>query len=292
MVVKYRGRVVTEADVTFIRKLIAENPTASRRALSKQLCQAWNWVQANGVARDMVCRGLLLQLHRGGHIELPPKRQSPPNPLANRSTPSPPGALEQTLIHAPLSQLRPLGWVQVRRTPQEALFNSLIEHYHYLGYTQPVGEHLKYLIYAHQRPVACIAWSSAPRHLGCRDRFIGWPAEVRRKKIHLIAYNPRFLILPWVRVRYLASHLLGQMARRLCADWQRQYGHPIYFLETFVDPQRYRGTCYRAAGWQCLGVTTGRGKDDQSGKPNRSIKEVWGYGLSKRFRELLTEGQA
>jgi hypothetical protein len=126
--------------------------------------------------------------------------------------------------------------------------------------------------------------------LGSRDRFIGWSAEARRRHIRFIAYNTRFLILPWVQVEHLASHLLGRMARRLSEDWERIYGHPIYFLETFIDPNRFRGTCYRAANWVVLGRTTGRGKDDQTKRPNRSIKEVLGHPLTPRFRELLGGG--
>src|SRR5437867_8950798 len=192
-----------------------------------------------------------------------------------------------------LSQVRPIELRQVRRTEQEPLFNSLIEHHHYLGYEQPVGEHLKYLVWAGYplgpRPIACLAWSSAPRHLGSRDRYIGWNAEARRRNIRFIAYNTRFLILPWVRVPHLASHLLGRIARLLSQDWERLYEHPIYFLETFVDPERFRGTCYYAANWQLLGETTGRGKDDQTKRPNRSIKQMLGYPLTPRFRELLEQ---
>ena len=164
-----------------------------------------------------------------------------------------------------------------------------MEKYHYLRYEQPVGEHLKYLVWAQGRPVACVACSSAPRHIGARDRYIGWSAEARRRNIRFIAYNTRFLVLPWVRVEHLASHILGRMAARVSEDWQRMYGHPIYFLETFVDPERFRGTCYRAANWVFLGQTTGRGKQSNSYVPNRSIKEVLGYRLTKRFRELLAE---
>jgi len=173
--------------------------------------------------------------------------------------------------------------------PQEALFDGLIARYHYLGYTRPVGEHLKYLVFSRQaRPVACLAFSSAPRHLGPRDRFIGWSKEVRRLNIRFVAYNPRFLIPPWVQVRYLASHVLGRMAQMLPQEWQRVYGHPVYFVETFVDSGLgYRGTCYRAANWVVLGQTTGRGKADLTHKPNRSIKDVLGYPLTPRFRELL-----
>ena len=150
-----------------------------------------------------------------------------------------------------------------------------------------MGEHLKYLVWAKARPIACLAWSSAPRHLASRDRYIGWSAEARRRNLRFPAYNTRFLILPWVRVEHLASHTLGHMAARISDDWKRMYGHPLYFLETFVDPERFRGTCYRAANWVHLGRTTGRGKQSNSYVPNRSIKEVLGYPLTPKFRDLL-----
>jgi len=285
---RYRGRKISAEEIVFIRRLIAAHPGASRRALSTKLCEAWQWKQANGAPRDMVCRGLLLMLHRAGEIELPCVRFTPPNPLVRRPRPAP-VLMDTTPLQEPLSQLGPLRFQQVRRTGDEPVFNSLIEHHHYLGYEQPVGEHLKYLVWVQGRPVACLAWSSAPRHLGSRDRFIGWSAQARRRNLRFVAYNSRFLILPWVQVEHLASHLLGHMARRLSGDWEQVYGHPIYFLETFVDPERFRGTCYRAANWVLMGYTTGRGKDDQTNRPNRSIKEVLGYALTPRFRQLLTE---
>jgi Domain of unknown function (DUF4338) len=285
---KYRGRVITAEDIAFIRQLIAQNAGSSRRALSAKLCEAWQWKQANGAPRDMVCRGLMLMLHRAGQIELPPVRQTSLNPLVRPRRPAP-VLIDTTPVRGPLSQIQPLEFQQVRRTADEPLFNSLIERHHYLGYERPVGEHLKYLAWAQGRPLACLAWSSAPRHLGSRDRFIGWCAEARHRNIRFLAYNTRFLILPWVQVEHLASHILGRMAKRLSKDWERVYGHPIYFLETFVDPERFRGTCYRAANWVLLGRTTGRGKDDQTNRPNRSIKEVLGYPLRRRFRQLLAE---
>ena len=284
----YRGRAVTDDDVAFIDQLIVAHPMASRRALSKKLCEAWNWVQPNGALRDMVCRGLMLALHRAGHIELPPQRYVPSNPLAKRGRPAA-ADVDRTPLRSPLKAVRPLEFRLVRRTADEPLFNSLIEQYHYLGYTQPVGEHLKYLVYTQGRPIACLAWSSAPRHLGCRDRYIGWSAEARRRNIRFLAYNTRYLILPWVEVPHLASHILGQMARRLPRDWERVYGHPVYFLETFVDPQRNRGTCYRAANWGVLGRTTGRGKNDQTWRANRPIKEMLGYPLRRDFRQWLSQ---
>ena len=288
----FRGRIVTDADIVFIRQLIADNPALSRRALSQKLCEAWNWRQANGTLRDMVCRSLMLQLHRSGHIELPPVRWVNKNPLARRGQDRRkpiPALVNTTPLETTLSGIRPLEFRQVRHTWEEPLFNSLIERYHYLGYTQPVGEHLKYLIYAHGRPIACMAWSSAPRHLGPRDRFIGWSPQARRKNIRFLAYNTRYLILPFVKIEHLASHILGRMAERLPKDWGRIYGHPVHYLETFVDPGRFRGICYRAANWKYLGLTTGRGKDDQTKKPNRPLKEVLGYPLIRDFRRRLGE---
>ena len=284
--IKYQGKVATSDEVEFIKRLISDNPNDSRRRLSKKLCEAWNWVQPNGALRDMVCRGFLLRLESAGYIKLPPRRFTPHNPLATRKSP-PKVDIDQTPISTPLSKVKPLEIRQVGRTPYEKLFNGLISQYHYLGYCHPVGEHLKYIVYTEGRPIACFAFSSAPRHIGSRDKFIGWSPAIRKNNIHLIAYNSRFLILPWVRIQHLASHILGRMAKVLSADWQRVYNHPVYFLETFVDTEKFKGTCYRAANWIYLGATTGRGKNDQTNKPNRSIKAVWGYPLSKNFRELL-----
>jgi hypothetical protein len=146
---------------------------------------------------------------------------------------------------------------------------------------------MKYLITAAGRPLGCMVWSSAPRHLGPRDRHLGWSAEARRRNIRFIAYQTRFLILPWVRVPHLASHVLGKMARQLAADWQRAYGHPVHYTETFVDTERNRGTCYRAANWLELGTTTGRGKADQTNRPNRSLKRIFGYPLTPDYRQRL-----
>ncbi len=192
---RYRGRTVTPEEIDFIRRLIADHPRASRRRLSEKLCEAWQWKQANGAPRDMVCRGLLLMLHRAGQIELPVIRFRPPNPLAQRERPQP-MLIDTTPLSGAFADIRPVSLEQVRKTADEPLFNSLMEQHHYLGYEQPVGEHLKYLVWAQGRPVACMAWSSAPRHLGSRDRYIGWSAEARRRNIRFIAYNTRFLILP------------------------------------------------------------------------------------------------
>jgi hypothetical protein len=286
---RYRGRTITVGEVGFIRALILAHPHASRYELSRRLCEAWNWKQANGVPRDMVCRGLLLQLDRAGAIELPAVRRRPPNPFVLRCRPEP-VVPDNRPVRGPLSEILPLEIEQVRQSEQEPLFNSLVEQYHYLRYQRPVGEHLKYLVRTRGQAIACLAFSSAPRHLASRDRFIGWDAAARRRNLHLIAYNTRFLILPWVQqAPHLASHILGRMARQVSRDWERFYAHPIHLLETFVDPERFAGTCYRAANWMVVGKTTGRGKDSNSDRPNRSLKLVLVLPLDRRFRELLSQ---
>jgi hypothetical protein len=285
-ILTYRGRSVTAADVALIGDLIAAHPGASRRALSKKLCEAWNWVQQNGRPRDMVCRGLMLALHRAGHVALPAVKRSVHNPLIRRRRPAPVGVPDEPLC-APLDEIGPLEIRQVRRTPEETLVRSLIEQHHYLGYVQPVGEHLKYLVLGRGRPLGCFCWSSAPLHLDPREEYIGWSSAARKANLHLVAYQSRFLILPWVHVPHLASHLLGRMSRQLSADWQRVYAHPIHFVTTFVDPSRYRGTCYRAANWTYLGMTTGRGNNAPTRTPTRPPKQVFGYALEKDFRRRL-----
>jgi hypothetical protein len=285
---RYRGREVRAGDVAFLRELIAASPGTSRRALSFKVCEAWGWAQPNGTLCDAVCRGLMLRLHREGHVELPPARWRSQQPRRHAvvdhvDVPARPLAV-------PLAELGPLDIRQVRRTPEESVVKSMVQQHHYLGYTHPVGEHLKYLVSAAGQPIACFCWSSAARHLGPRDRYIGWSKEQRRAHIRFVAYQSRFLILPWVKVPHLASHLLGAISRRLSDDWQRVYRHPIYFTETFVDPDRFRGTCYRAANWTVLGITTGRGKDDQTHAANRSLKQLFGYPLVGDFRKRLLGG--
>jgi hypothetical protein len=285
-VLTFRGRAVTAADVGVIRELIAAHPGASRRLLSQRLCAAWEWRQANGAPRDMVARGLMLALARAGHIELPAVKWRPPNPLAVRSRPRP-IEVERTGISGKLHELGPLEFRQVRRTGEERCFNGLLEQHHYLGYSQPVGEQLKFMVFAGERPVALFAWSSAARHLSPRDRYLGWSPAVRQRNMRFLAYNTRYLILPWVNVPHLASHLLSRMTRMLSGEWEKVYDHPVHFAETFVDTTRHRGTCYRAANWVMLGRTQGRGKDDLTHRPNRTIKDVLGLPLVADFRERL-----
>jgi hypothetical protein len=287
-IITYRGKSATANDVAFIRDLIETYRDDSRRALSIRLCFAWNWLQANGQPRDMVCRGLLLMLHRAGHIVLPPPRRICTGRRAATGVRTIKVDIDMTPIITTVRQLQPLEVISVRRTEHEQLHDGLIAQHHYLGYSQPVGEHLKYVVFSGGRPIACCTFSSSPRHIGCRDRFIGWDTQTRRANINRITYNTRFLILPWVEVKCLASHILSVIAHRICADWQLLYHHGIYFIETFVDTERFAGTCYKASNWHYLGLTTGRGKSDLTHKVNRSIKAVWGYPLRDDFKERLT----
>jgi hypothetical protein len=285
---RYRGREISGVDIAFLKQFIAEHSSLSRWMLSRQLCEAWQWKQLNGALCDALCRGLLLKLERSGAIELPAIRKQMPNRLLAPKRPEP-VVPDNRPVRGRLKEVGALEFQQVRRTPQEPLFNSLLEQYHYLRYQQPVGEHLKYLVSAKGQVIACLAWCSAPRHLGRRDRFIGWSAVARKRNLRLLAYNTRFLILPWVEVPHLASHILGRMAKIVSRDWQRMYAHPVYWLETFIDPARFNGTCYRAANWLHLGSSTGRGHNAPTKKRTQPVKELFGLPLTPRFRELLNK---
>src|ERR1700693_2570926 len=287
---RYRGQTIDREQLGFLREFIAAHPDSSRWKLSRQLCEALGRKQANGALRDVVCRGFLLLLERAGEIALPPVRRLIQGQCRNTRLRPEPFLIDTTPLAMPLSALGGIEMQPVRRTADEPLFNSLMEQYHYLGYEQPVGEHLKYLVWARStRPVAALAWSSSPRHLGARDRYVGWNQAARQRNLHLIAYNTRFLILPWVQVPHLASHILGRMAKLVPQDWQRLYAHPIYWLETFLDPARFKGTCYRAANWQVIGTTAGRGHRAPTFEQTRPVKQMLGLPLQRRFRELLSE---
>ena len=285
-IVTYRGRSVTKQDITTVSRVIAVHPEKSRRFISQEVCRIWDWKQPNGVLKDMVCRSLLLLLESKGFIKLPARKCTPANPLANRKKPTW-VTVDQTPIQCSIAELFPITLKQVRRTRFEKIFNGLVSEHHYLGYTQPVGEHLKYIAFSHDRPIACLAWGSAPWYIGVRDRFIGWPKEIRQKNLHLIANNTRFLILPWLYVSCLASYLLALNRRCLSQDWQRLYHHPVYLVESFVDTELYSGTCYQADNWICVGETTGLGKLSKSRKPQLSKKAVYVYPLTRNFRREL-----
>lgn len=286
----YRKRVITQDDLSFVKKVIDDYRSEGRSAISRRLCEAWDWRQANGQLKDGVCRGLLLHLERSQMVTLPPRIiNNNNNALRRRKSPAT-FDFQPTPITVALGDLAPIELRQVRRTPEEKLFNGLIRQYHYLGYTNPVGEHLKYLVYAGDRLLACFTFSSAPYAIDCRDTFLGWSTEARERNRHLLAYNTRFLILPWIRVPHLASHLLGRIARSISSDWQKVYNHPVYWLETFIDTERFASTCYRAANWTLLGLTSGRGKYNKTRKQLTSIKAMYGYPLCRDFKKRLCHG--
>ena len=260
--ITYHGQKITPTEIASIKELIAKNPGKSRRFISQELCRQWNWRQANGALKDMVCRGLLLKLQRDNLITLPAPKIIPHNPFLERKPPKL-VSVDQCPMVGSLKDIKPIKLISVRKTKFEKLYNSLISEHHYLGYAHPVGENFKYIAFSSDRPVGCIGFSSPAWYIGARDAFIGWSCKVRQKNLHLIAYNTRFLVLPWVRVSHLASHLLGLVARIVSDDWLTFYKHPIYYLETSVDSEKFLGTCYKAAGWLFLGKTTGRGKLDK-----------------------------
>lgn len=286
IVYKYRNFEVTSRDIEVINNFIDLNNRISRRQISIEICKIFNWRQQNGVLRDQLCRSFLLGLHREGYIKLPPPRISGFSPNHKKYKPDN-IEINKDPIECSLNSLVPITIEQVRLTNKELYYNALISEYHYLGYKHPVGENLKYIASSKGRIIACFAFCSAPRHIGSRDKHIGWDQKKRMKNIQLIAYNTRFLILEWVKVRYLASHLLSKIAGRISSDWQKTYNHPIYYLETFVDTELYKGTCYKAANWIHIGYTKGIGIKCKTGKANLSIKEVLGYPLHRDYRGLL-----
>ena len=273
-------------DIATIRRIIESHPDKSRRFISQEVCRTWNWRQPNGVLKDMVCRSLLLLLESEGHIKLPARKFIPHNPLAKRKKPRK-AIVDQTPIRCSVVDLFTIELEQVRRTVFEKLFNGLVNDHHYLSYTQPVGEHLKYIAFAGQRPIACLAWGSPPWHIGARDRFIGWSKKERETNLRLIADNLRFWVSPWIEVPCLASHLPALNRRRLSEDWQRLYHHPIHLVETFVDAEKYRGACYKADNWICVGKTTGLGKLDKTRRPSLYKKDVYVHPLTRFFRREL-----
>jgi hypothetical protein len=235
----------------------------------------------------MACRELLLTLSRKGLITLPPRLSSANNEKRNRTIPV--VNIDQTPLQETLANLGPVDLKPVRNTKLEPLYNSLIHQHHYLGYRQIVGNHLKYIAFIAARPVACLGWGSAAWKIKSRDDFVGWNPKTRSDNLHFVANNTRFLILPWVSVNCLASKLLALNARRICADWLNTYNYPLYLLETFIERNRFKGTCYKAANWVCTGQTKGTAKKGRLHVKHGNIKDVYLYPLRKDFREKLIE---
>ena len=284
-----QGRCLREPDLAEIRRLIELNPAWSRRRISVELAEIWNWRTGTGQLKDMAARSLLLKLEQRGMLTLPPRQQK----ASRRSLIVAAIAEDEldltTAIIEPLSALQPLRLEAVTAgSCDRALFSFYLARHHYLGFGGPVGENIAYLVRDRLgRELACLLFSAAAWKTKPRDSWIGWDDATRARRLPLLANNSRFLILPWVRVPHLASHLLGCIARRLAADWQARYGHPVHLLETFVERQRFRGTCYRAANWICVGQTQGRTRQDRDRAIRAPVKDIYLYALTPRAREEL-----
>ncbi len=278
-----QGRSTTASDINLVRHLIAENPDWNRTKLSQELCRRWNWCNAKGRYKDMACRSFLLKLEKKGLIVLPEANNSS-GVRKHRN-----GSVDHSItpINANLRELQPIT-MRIPQSEEMKLFNYLLDRYHYLGYNAPVGQNMKYLAFdASERVLACILFGSAAWKCLPRDSFICWTPEARAKNINFTTNNGRFLILPWVRVPHLASHLLSLVSRRISSDWEEKYGHPLYLLETFVEKTRFNGTCYKAANWVCVGQTKGRSRNDRYSNLQVAIKDAYLLPLKKNFREVL-----
>lgn len=282
-----QGRELLPRDIELIRRLIADNPDWHRTRLSKHICQLWNWRTDKGLLKDMACRSMLRKLEQRQLIVLPAARTSGnrARKIKDISHPTEP-------IIESLAQLRPIEIAMVaKRGHDDDLFHCLMDRYHYLGCRGHVGEHIKYLVYdRRRRPLACLLFGSAAWKTQVRDRFIGWEATTRQANLQMMTNNTRFLILPWVQVKNLASHILAACVRRLRHDWQQRYGHDLCLVETFVDRSRFAGTCYQAANWMCVGQTQGRSRQDRYKRLTVPVKDLYVYPLMDDFRQRLCYG--
>jgi hypothetical protein len=270
-----QGRLIRPEDVERMRRWIEAHPESNRTGLSRELCAWWNWRNGVGRLKDMAARSLLLKLEAQGHFQLPARRTASVNGRRNRQLFS--IDHDQRVVAGALEGVQPVRVEPViAGTAQGRLFQFLLQRYHYLGHRNCVGENLKYLACDRAgRPLACLLFGSAAWKAAARDRWIGWSEAQRRRNLGLLTNNSRFLLLPWVRVKHLASHLLSRVTARLSADWQQKYGHPIDLVETFVEQPRFAGTCYRAAGWFPVGLTTGRTRNDDGRKPRTPRKAIY-----------------
>lgn len=285
VVFRYRSRDLGPQDIDFIQGIVAQSYEKGRSHISRALCEAWGWVQPNGKLKEYAARDLLLRLEEKGFFELPPRLRPKNNLKRNTFVQAP--LFCKTSLEGILSQYGELSLRLV--TPCENyLWDYLVHHYHYLGRPRLVGEHLRYLAFLDGQVVACLGWASAAFKVQPRDRFIGWGPATRRQRLCLIGNNVRFLILPWIRIPHLASKLLAVNLRRLSADWDQAYGHPLYLAETFVDPSRFQGTCYQAANWICVGQTQGSGKRGNCYYDHGQSKAIYLYPLHRNFRRKLT----
>lgn len=287
-----QGRRLGPRELGAVKALVAEHPGWSRYRLSRELAQQWQWRNGAGQLKDMAARSLLLKLEQRGWIRLPTRRRPSPNRMRHKQMPALDGGISQEPIRRALASLQPL---QVREVSVEfpadrELFEALLHRFHYLSYRSPVGENLQYLARERTgRPVACLLFGAAAWQCADRDRYIGWDAATRAARLHRLTNNTRFLVMPWVDTPCLASHVLGLVLRRIGADWQRKYGHGLEGVETFVQGDRFAGTCYQAANWIRVGQTKGRTRQDTpEGHPYHApLKDIYLFGLHPQFTQRL-----
>jgi hypothetical protein len=286
-----QGRELSESHIEEIQKLLKSHPDWSRWKLSRYLSEKWDWRNARGQIKDMACRTMLLKLEQRGYIKLPERRCVSPNPMSKKSSSINPIPHDTGLIEENLVNLQPLSILPIHLNQHchfRPLFNFFLFKYHYLSYRGSVGENLQYLVLDRfSRPVSCVLFGSAAWKVSCRDKFIGWDAQTQSRNVNLTTNNMRFLILPWVRVKNLASHILSRICHQIRKDWEDKYGHEIYLVETYIEKARFVGTCYKAANWLYLGETTGRSRNDRYTKLQVPIKDVYVYPLIKDFRYHL-----
>ena len=282
-----QGRPLSGQALQELRQWMGANPHWSRWRLSRELATRWDWRNAAGQLKDMAARTLLVKLQQRGLIELPARRQVPTNRMRCGA---PPAIVEPSeLISCALADLQPLSVEEVsRQAAERAWLGGALAQFHYLGFGGAVGQNLQYLVRdGRHRPLACAVFGAAAWKCQDRERFISWSAQQRQRNLALIANNSRFLILPWVKVAHLGSWLLGRVARRIAQDWQAKYGHPVVLLETFVERERFRGTVYRAANWQRVGVTAGRTRQDRHTCIQVAVKDIYVQPLCRGFRQVL-----
>jgi hypothetical protein len=285
---KVQGRKVEAADMERIRQLVGGNPTWSRRQLSLALAAEWDWRNGCGRLKDMAARSLLLKLHERGYIELPARRQRPTNRMMRRAW-SEAGDWDATPV---VGTLHDIGRVRIREVSTEVAARqqcaAALGQFHYRGWGGAVGENLVYSVTNEAgRLLACLVFGSAAWKCAARDGFIGWSPEQRQRQLYQITNNARFLILPFVRIPHLASWILSQVLRRLSADWEAKYGHRVVLVETFVERDHFRGTCYKAANWIRTGETSGRSRQDRRHALRVGVKDVYVYPLDRRFQAEL-----
>lgn len=286
-----QGRVVQSTDIQWLQSWIDDNPSWSRYRIACELCKRWNWSTPTGQLKDFAARSFLVKLMSRNLITLPPVRTEKQR-VRGYTSPIvvPVSTLQQPpAIASCLAELTPLSLLITESgSPEEHLFHHYLATHHYLGFQRTVGENLKYLVIdRHGRHLACVLFGAAAWKTRPRDQFIGWSDTMRACHLSYVANNTRFLILPWVKVPHLASHLLAIILKRVSTDWQHKYGHPLHLVETFVERDRFRGDCYKAANWKLVGQTTGRSRQDRYSNMSVPVKEIYLYPLTFRFREAL-----